>query len=276
MSFGPVVARRTARVAAACGAVALMLAPTAASAALTPFVQDAAGFAAATDNAAVTAGFDDVAAGSEIGGQSFGGATFTAPGAPLTVVDAASTATVGTFELPYNQTNRLFASTGGNVLSPGGAALGPGADPAVENDDLRIDFASPVAFVGFDHLAQRLDGQGFTRVAVINAAGDTVLDEVIPISTLDADAETGIIPGGVDFWGIVSDDNDIAALIFNEVDEDANGPDSNVGYDSFRFGVLDDGTEPPPPPTAIPLPAAIYAMPLLFGLAEIARRRMRT
>ena len=261
--------------AAAAAAVApIVLAADVAPAALTPFVQDPAGFAAATDNAAVTAGFDDVATGTDIGGQSFGGATFTAPGAPLIVVDAATTATVGTFELPYNETTRLTATSGANVLSPGGGELPPGPDPATENDDLRIDFAAPVRFFGFDHLAQRLDGQGFTRVAVINAAGDTVLDEVIQISSVDAD-ENGIIAGGIDFWGIVSDDDDIAAIVFNEVDEDANGPDSNVGYDSFRFGVLDDGTEPPPPPTAIPLPAAVFAMPLLLGVAEFARRRMR-
>ena len=263
-------------VVAAAALAPLVLAAGAASAALTPFVQDQAGFTAAAGNANITVGFDDLADGTDIGGQSYGGATFTAPGAPLTVVDAATTATVGTFELPYDESNRLTATSGANVLSPGGAQLGPGPDPDVENDDVRIDFDAPVGFFGFDHLAQRLDGQGYTRVGVIDTDGNTILDDVIQISMLDAD-ENGVIPGGADFWGIVSDENDIAAIVFNEVDEDANGPDSNVGYDSFRFGTLADGGGNGGGNgggIAIPLPAGVFAMPLMMGVAELARRRM--
>jgi hypothetical protein len=78
------------------------------------------------------------------------------------------------------------------------------------------------------------------------------------------------MPGGVDFWGIVSDSNDIAAVLFNDVDEDARSPDNNIGYDSLRFGQL---TVNPPPPVAVPLPAAAITMPGLLAAAELARRR---
>src|SRR5688572_21651131 len=98
----------------AAAAAPIVFAAGAASAALTPFPMDQAGFNAAAGNTEVTVGFDDLADGTDIGGQAYSGATFTAPGAALTVVDAASTVTVGTFELPYNETNRLDATSGAN------------------------------------------------------------------------------------------------------------------------------------------------------------------
>jgi hypothetical protein len=244
-----------------------------ARAALVDFSQDLAGFTAASGNSDVAVSFDDVPAGSDVGGQSFSGASLSTSGSPLIVVDAAATASSGGYSEPVSVTNRLFATSGANVLPPGGAALGPGPDAAIENDDLRIDFADPVGFFGFDHLSQRADGQSYTRVEVIDSQGQTILDSIVPISSLAADPETGAIPGAADFWGIVSDANDIAAIVFNEVDEDAGGPDNNVGYDSLRFGQL--AVEPPPPPVAIPLPAAVLTAPVLAAVAALAARWRR-
>ena len=63
---------------------------------------------------------------------------------------------------PNPANNTLGATSGANVLSPGGVTLGPGPDDAVENDDLTLEFATPVSAFGFDHLAQSADGFSFT------------------------------------------------------------------------------------------------------------------
>jgi hypothetical protein len=243
-----------------------------ASAAVVEFTQDLSGFTAAAGSSSVTVGFDDQANGTDIGGQTLGGgATFNAIGSPLIVVDASTTASGGGSAEPSNATNKLTATSGANVLSPGGALLGVGPDPAVENDDVQLVFDQPVGFVGVDHLSQRADGQGFTRVEVFGSDGSTLLNTIIPISNLPA-GEDGIIPGGADFWGVVSDANDIASITFDEVDEDDTAPDNNVGYDSFRFGTVGDVN---PPGVTMPLPAALFTMPLLLGVAEVVRRRIR-
>jgi hypothetical protein len=244
-----------------------------ASAAVVEFAQDQAGFIAAAGTSDVAVNFDDQASGDDIGGQTLGGAKFNAIGSPLIVVDAASTASGGGSTIPAGATNKLTATSGANVLSPGGATLGVGPDATVENDDVQLVFDQPVGFVGVDHLSQRADGQGFTRVEVFGTDGGLLLDTIIPISNLPA-GDDGVIPGGVDFWGVVSDANDIASITFDEVDEDDTAADNNVGYDSFRFGALGDAT-PPPPGVSMPLPAALFSMPLMLGVAEIVRRRMR-
>jgi hypothetical protein len=247
-----------------------------ASAAVVEFPQDLAGFSAAAGTADVAVDFDDQADGTDIGGQTLGGAggaTFNALGAPLIVVDAATTASGGGSTIPAGATNKLTATSGANVLSPGGATLGVGPDATVENDDVQLVFDQPVGFVGVDHLSQRADGQGFTRVEVFGSDGGLLLDTIIPISTLPA-GEDGVIPGGADFWGVVSDANDIASITFDEVDEDDTAADNNVGYDSFRFGALGDAP-PPTPGVSVPLPAAMFSIPLMLGVAEIVRRRIR-
>ena len=243
----------------------IIAAPLAAS--VTEFAQDSAGFALAAGSDAVTLDFDDLAPGADIDGQTIGGATFTAVGSPLMVVD--STSTGGTYENPFNGTNRLIATTGANLVSPGGGTLPPGPDVAVENDDLQITFAQPVGYFGLDHLSQQSDGKAYTGVEVVDAQGQTIFAGEVPIALMPA-GEEGIVPGGVDFWGIVSDSDNIAKVIFNEHDENANAPDNNVGYDSLRFGQL--AVTPPP---AIPLPAAVATFPLAAAAAIAARHFRR-
>ena len=122
------------------GTLVALAAPLAARAAVQVFPMDLAGFNAAGGNPPVVVDFDDIAPGTDIGGQVLGGVRFdpSATGAPLIVVRAAETATpaAGYTGIVDAATNSLPATTGANVLSPGGPTLGPGPDAAVENDDL--------------------------------------------------------------------------------------------------------------------------------------------
>ena len=243
-------------------------------ASLTEFPQDLNGFTAAAKSSAVAVSFDDVATGTNIGGQTIGGATFTAVGSPLMVVAADSTVTSGAYQGPFDSTNKLVATSGANVVSPGGNTLPPGPDANTENDDIQISFAQPVGYFAFDHLSQEDDGTAYTRVGFYDQNGNVLLERSLAIALLSA-GEDGAVPGGVDFFGVVSDSNNIAKVIVNERDDNANAPDNNIGYDSLRFGQI-SGSEPPPP-QSIPLPPALAAFPLaaVATAAAIAARHFR-
>ena len=45
----------------------------------------------------------------------------------------------------------------------------------------------------------------------------------------------GGAPGGADFWGVVAASPLIKRIVFDEADSNASFPDSNIGFDSFRF-----------------------------------------
>ncbi|MGK3946184.1 hypothetical protein ABK046_48520, partial [Streptomyces caeruleatus] len=78
------------------------------------------------------------------------------------MVAASSTLTPGGFGGTTNTIlNKLPATSGLNVLSPGGLVLGPGSNPSVEGDWLTLEFQAPVTYFGFDHLSQSADGVGF-------------------------------------------------------------------------------------------------------------------
>lgn len=236
-----------------------------AKAGLSAFPQDVAGFTAATGSSAVQVDFESSAVGSSVSGQTIGGATFSMLGADPLVVDAGSTTTVPGYNKKFSAANRLLASSGNHVLSPGGTTLGPGPNPSNEDDSLRIDFVNPVSSFGFDLLSQRADGFGFVNAEVLDANGQQLFAGDIPISALTA-GEDGIIPGGADFWGIVSDSNNIKTVILRETDSDDQNADNNVGYDSFRFATSSTA--------AIPLPAAVAGFPLLAAVAIWARKKM--
>ena len=69
-------------------------------------------------------------------------------GNTLEVVDASTTFTTGGFVPPGGDTdNRLFATSGANVLSPGGTALVPGPNLGQE-DGLTITFTRPISEPG--------------------------------------------------------------------------------------------------------------------------------
>lgn len=96
--------------------------------------------------------FDDIAPGTDIAGTTIGGVTFTIPdGNTLQVVTAASTFTTGGFTGVIDaSTNTLIATSGANVLSPGGPVLVPG--PALaQRDSLQLDFSTPQSRRGDRH-----------------------------------------------------------------------------------------------------------------------------
>ena len=215
-------------------AVVFALVPRAVPAAVTVFAKDLAGFNAAAGNPPIVVDFDSVPFGTDIGGTTIAGLTFTpsaSGGAPLIVVEAADTMTpaAGFTGIVDANTNVLTATTGAGVISPGGGVLGPGPDEPVENDDLVVNFAVPASAVGFDHLSQSADGASSSSITVYS--GNTFLyGGTIVISNLGP----GGAPAGADFWGIVSDAADITRIEINEGDSNSSFPDCNVGYDTFR------------------------------------------
>ena len=157
------------------------------------------------------------------------------------------------------------------MLSPGGTTLGPGPDPAIEDDGVNIILDKAVSAFGLDHLSQSADGFSFTTVSVFDDGDVQLFSEIVPISGAGGGA-----PGGADFWGIVSDSANIKRVQFTEGDGDATFPDNNIGFDTLRFGTaVSPPSPPPPPPSGIPLPAAAYGAPMMFAVAAWARRKLR-
>ncbi len=158
------------------------------------------------------------------------GVTFTQIGAPLVVVRKSETFTPTAEFDPVDHdvvTCRLKSTTTGNVLSPGGAELGAGPDPRVENDDLQLTFDSPVNAVGFDIIYQLADGSSSTSITVKDVDGRTLFDQEITAPA------TGC--GRSQFIGLVSGSNNIKTIIVNEQDDDAEDINSNIGYDTIRL-----------------------------------------
>jgi hypothetical protein len=211
-------------------ATTILVAP--ANGAVTTFSNDLAGFNAAAGNPDIQIDFDAIAPGTDITGQSIAGVTFVGPGSPLIVVPAASTFTPpnvfgGT---PNPETNVLPATSGLNVLSPGGAELGTGN---LQEDSLTLVFSSPVSAFGFDHLSQSADGFSFTSIAIFDADGNTLFSGTVPISGFSGGA-----PGGADFFGVVSSSPNIARIVITEDDRNTTFPDANIGFDTFRFAAI--------------------------------------
>ena len=198
--------------------------------AVTVFPMDLVGFESAAGGSRVVVDFDDIAPGTDITGSTINGLTFQGPGAPLLVVHADDTFTPPSFSgVRDASTNVLPATSGENVLSPGGTEMGPGPNNAVENDDLTVIFSQPVKAFGFDHLSQSADGISYTNVTVRDPSAQALFSGRIPISGFGAGG-----PAYADFWGIVSTDSNIASVVIDEGDSNNVYPDSNIGFDTFR------------------------------------------
>jgi hypothetical protein len=102
----------------------------------------------------------------------------------------------------------------------------------------------------FDHLSQSADGSSFTGVQVFNQANVQIFSGTIPISNLGG----GGAAGAADFWGVVTTGSDlISRILVTENDNNAQFPDSNIGFDTFRF-------------TPVPEPAGTLTALVLAGL----------
>ena len=207
----------------------------------------------------VRMGFDSIAAGTDITGQVIDGLRFVGPYAPLIVVAANSTFTPGGFSGTTNTSlNKLPATSGLNVLSPGGAVLGPGLNPGVEGDWLTLEFQSPVTYFGFDHLSQSADSVGFTSIRVLDTNSNVLYNGNIAISNLGGAGA----PGGADFWGIyATGGTTIGRVEITEGDNDAQYPDANIGFDSLRYG------------SEVPEPGSLMLMAAGAGLVGLGKLR---
>jgi len=234
-----------------------MLSAGAANAAVAVFQNNLAGFNAAAGNPAVAIDFESVPA--DITGNIIAGVTFSSPdGNALKVVAAASTFTnpLG-FGIPDGSPFKLPATSGVNVLSPGGIELVPGSN-IKQKDSLQLDFANGLGAFGMDVLFQSLDCCSFANYTVY----DGVLN-VLASGSLNTIANPGNA-GGSWFLGFVSDFTDIRRIVITDLDDNAENPDSNLGYDTFRFGAGGSGA---------PEPASWALMIAGFGLAGAALRR---
>jgi len=199
------------------------------SASTTIYARNKANFdTAAAAYSKFTITFDDIAPETNIGGKRFYGVKFVQNIAPLIVVRGSDTYTpTGFTGAPHPELNVLIPTSGANVLSPGGDVLAPGSNPAVEDDDITMEFQFPIHVLGFDILSQSADGYGSIQIKVYGLNHAVLFSGSAPISTLGG----GGAPAGTDFWGIISD-QPIYSLAINEGDNNNVYPDSNIGIDT--------------------------------------------
>jgi len=166
--------------------------------------------------ATVIEDFDSDTPLTDLTNQTRSGMTLTSPsGSPLTVIQASEGV-----RFPMN------ASSGKNVLSPGGS------DKGSQNDDLTIMFTAPVQAFGLDVVFDVPDGLSFVSVTFRDVTGAVL-------------ASNGFIPApiglpGYTFVGFVSDSANIASVTFDEFDDSAD--DDNVAYDTLTVSVPTPGS----------------------------------
>jgi YD repeat-containing protein len=185
----------------------------------------------------VVVDFDNIPAGTNITGNSYNGVSFDlgnqpSPSAPLIVVKGTDTFTPGGFSGVFNaSTNKLIATSGENVLSPGGIELAPGTNDLKENDDLKLTFDEPVAAVGLDILFQEYDGFSAVGITIRDPQG-TILyqNSNLPVSSNAG----GGAPGGKEFFGFISRRSNIKTIVIDDFDNNNVNPDCNIGFDTIR------------------------------------------
>jgi len=207
------------------------------------YYSDLAGFNAAAGSPAVVADFDAIAPGTDVSDMTFGGVTLKrgnrpSPSAPLIVVRGADTVTPGGFGFVINPaTNKLFPTSGENVLSPGGTTLAPGLNPLLENDDLDMIFSSPAGAVGFDLVQQSLDAFSYAFIEAFDPNGRRLVSRMIPNPPWPGPGDGSAAPGGSMFVGITASAG-IARIRIDDNDPDAGLPDCNFGFDTIRLDLL--------------------------------------
>jgi len=257
-------------------AISLLLIIQPSAAGVTPYWDNPAGFNAAAGTLPGLINFElnpPIPPNTPIDGMMINGVTFfpvPPTGAPLFVRDAASTSSIlpDIALIPYRygdsmtiippselQSNRLFATTPPNVLSPGadynfvsgsdtvlvpgdGTGL-PGPFDIFENDDMMLVFNPPVGAVGFDLLFQSLDGNSFVDISIFEGGNNQLASYTsVPIPWLPPTPPSRASPGGSSFVGFVSDSNNIARVVIDDRDGNNEWPDNNIGIDTLIFGPL--------------------------------------
>jgi hypothetical protein len=218
--------------------ISLVLVASPTQATTTTYFGDLDGFNSAAGSPPIAVSFDDIAADTDISGTLMAQATFEGPSAPAIVVKASDTA-------PQDGGNKLVATSGANILSPGGRELPQDPDPN-EVDDLTITFKYPVSAVGFDVLLQSKDCCSFTDISVQRPDGTQLWADEVP--TGGGEEDDGA-PAGSNFLGWTSDKADIGKIVIAEYDGSA--PDANIGFDTFRY------VPPPDPPECQADPDAV-------------------
>lgn len=171
------------------------------------------------------------------------GVDFVAFAAPLVVVRAADTFLgLGYRDVREPRRHFLVATSGEQVLSPGGSELAPGPAFGLEEDDLTLVFDPPVCAVGFDLLTPSADGMSFVEVTVLDHEGRVLHAGTIATRAVAASFGEQWPPPGTDFFGVVSGERNIAAVVIDERDGNAECPDSNIGLDTLRFAPAPVGT----------------------------------
>jgi hypothetical protein len=205
--------------------------------------RDLAAFNEAAGMPPIAIDFDRAIPGDDLAGQTQCCVAFQKVNAPLIVVRQDETYTPPGFrDLANPGEYALKATSGIQLLSPGGPRLGPGPDPAIEDDDISMIFNPPVAAVGFDHVSQYADGNSYTHVQVFDVAGNEIYAGTIEIGP-DWERYGGRIISSIepianattDFWGIVSASANIREIRIDERDDDSVNPDCNIGIDTLRF-----------------------------------------
>ena len=195
-----------------------------------------AAFNALASQPPISADFDNFSQGTNINGMDIADIQFlsSATGAPLIVVRGDTTSTPPEFtNAAFATTNRLYPTSGRRVLSPGGETLAPGPNNPIEKDDLELVFSSPVRAFGFDLLFQSVDGSSFTTIKVYNQSDELLFSETISMPNLGG---VGSSPGAAEFWGGMTVGPDlITRIVIEEFDDDNRNPDSNIGFDTFRY-----------------------------------------
>ncbi|NNU14881.1 hypothetical protein HK107_00910 [Parvularcula sp. ZS-1/3] len=239
-----------------CAAAAAFLVNAVASAAVTTYTDQATFDADAAAIMLTTVDFDNLAVGTDVTGDDLGGVLIVSPsGNSLDVVLGSSTFTPP--QMPGGL-NSMPATSGTQILSPGGSALVPGPDPR-QIDTIELLFSTAVSAVSFDILYQSVDGALFSRATAYDSTGAEV-GRITPIGFEPMSA------GGSRFAGFLSDNpmTNIARVVIDDFDNNASFPDSNIGLDTLRF--TDLGMDNP-----IPIPAA--GLLFLPVLAFLRRRR---
>jgi hypothetical protein len=169
--------------------------------------------------------FDDLPANTRLSGQTVNGVRFVSLGNTLPVVAALDTRT------PGDPSRRLLATSGTNLLSPGGISL-PLTGPASE-DSLEFNFANPVSAFRFDLSLQSLDDSTFTDLVLFDASNRFIAELPIPgVPGNVAGSPPGTLPVCV-----VYNQPTIAKVQLLEFDSDGVNPDSNIGIDSLASSV---------------------------------------